>query len=227
MDSSKPWMTAVRLGQQIVEELGLEDSVDTLGRWMAHRVAELMQRAEQAETQADCEIAQKECSELILKIWDRRSTLLDNRPLAEIADFLETFTGDSPTTYHTKTESDEKTWLSILPILNALQEREDKVCRDAAIADIPRAILEQEHEWLTQDSDAISPEEARTIKLLWERYEQLSGDHYTLDQIKAPNFVTLPAHERTKLICEALAKIEDERKVLLMSIESLKTDNQD
>ena len=35
-ESSKPWTATVTLGQRLVKELGLENGVDTLGRWMAH-----------------------------------------------------------------------------------------------------------------------------------------------------------------------------------------------
>jgi hypothetical protein len=45
------------LGERIVEEFGLGDSADTLGRWMAHRVAELMDRAERASAVAELESA--------------------------------------------------------------------------------------------------------------------------------------------------------------------------
>ena len=38
----------VELGKKLVLELGLEDAVDTLGRWMAHHIAELMADAETA-----------------------------------------------------------------------------------------------------------------------------------------------------------------------------------
>jgi hypothetical protein len=188
---------------------------------MAHRVAELMQKAEQSEAEAEQEVAKQECSELILKIWERRSHLPYGRPLAEVAEFLKKFTGDPPPAYLTKTEPSEKTWVSILSMLKALQEREDRVCRDAAIADIPKETLEKEHEWLTEHPKDISLEESRTIQWLWERYEQMSKEHYSLDEVKAANFANLPAEERTKLIREALALIEADRKKLLMSIESL------
>ncbi len=35
----------VRLGERIVAELGLEESTDTLSRWMAHYIAESIARA--------------------------------------------------------------------------------------------------------------------------------------------------------------------------------------
>src|SRR4051812_43936360 len=82
---SKPWPDVVRLGQRIVRELGLEDSNDTLGRWMAHRIAELMERAEQAEDKDDREEARRECADLILGVWSRRSGWPYGQPLVNIA----------------------------------------------------------------------------------------------------------------------------------------------
>jgi hypothetical protein len=220
MASSKPWTATVTLGQRIVRELGLDDGVNTLGRWMAHRVAELMQRAEQADTLTERESAKQECSELILRIWERRAFLLYGRPLAEVADFLKKFTSSSPRFDRHRTEPEEKTWNSILPILEALQEREDTVCRDAAIADLSAEVIEKEREWLTEHPEDLSPEESDTIQWLVEQCDRLSGDGYRLDRIPAANFASLPAPERTQLVHEALLMIETERKELLMSIES-------
>lgn len=70
---SKPWPDVVRLGQRIVRELDLEDSNDTLGRWMAHRIAQLMQRADEARNDEEREETQSECADLILRVWSRRS----------------------------------------------------------------------------------------------------------------------------------------------------------
>jgi hypothetical protein len=220
MESSKPWTATVTLGQRLVKELGLDDGVDTLGRWMAHRVAELMQKAEQAETLAEQESAKQECSELILRIWQRRAVLPYGRPLAEVAEFLRKFTSSPPRFDRQRTELEEQTWNSILSILETLQIREDNVCRDAAIADLSVDTIEKEREWLKEHPEDLSPEESDTIELLEKWYDRLSGDSYSLDRIPAANFASLPAQERTKLVHEALSKIETERKDLLMSIES-------
>jgi hypothetical protein len=66
-DGSKPWPDVVRLGDHIVHRLGLEDSVDTLGRWMAHRIAELIEQAEDGD-----EETKREATDLILRCWERR-----------------------------------------------------------------------------------------------------------------------------------------------------------
>jgi hypothetical protein len=114
-----------------------------------------------------------------------------------------------------------------LPILETLQDREDRVCRHAAIADIPKEELNQERRWLEEQNEDISDEERQAIEQLLKLHKQLSSDHYSLDKVEAPNFTSLSAEERTRLTCEALAKINAERQALFMPIKSLDCDRQD
>jgi len=62
------------LGQRLVAELGLEDSVDTLGRWMAHYVAELIVASEQAPP-TEKTARRKACSDAILELWSHKHEL--------------------------------------------------------------------------------------------------------------------------------------------------------
>lgn len=69
------------LGRKLVEELGHEPSVDTLGRWMAHYIAELM---DQASTVPPDErlAAQRRCFDAVVELWRHRAALpLGARPL--------------------------------------------------------------------------------------------------------------------------------------------------
>lgn len=52
----------------LVRELNLDQSVDTLARWMAHHVAEVMQAAE-SSVGSDKINAEDRCRELILSLW--------------------------------------------------------------------------------------------------------------------------------------------------------------
>ena len=81
---SKAQRETLALGRQLVEELGLEPSVDTLGRWMAHHVAELITRAEAARTTAERHAARDEAVDVILRIWSHRSTAERVNPLADL-----------------------------------------------------------------------------------------------------------------------------------------------
>jgi hypothetical protein len=74
MDNSGRNDAIIALGRKLVIELGLEPSVDTLGRWMAHYVAELIAKAESA-TRRDRRLAEKACFETILALWKHRAEL--------------------------------------------------------------------------------------------------------------------------------------------------------
>lgn len=71
----------LELGKRLVEELDLEDSVDTLGRWMAHYIAEKIKLAEAADEKSRQE-TMREASDEILKLWShRRNFDSGKRPL--------------------------------------------------------------------------------------------------------------------------------------------------
>lgn len=63
----------IKLGEKLVEELN-SDRVDTLGRWMAHYIAERITEAESAPA-SDKEELGASCAEEILKIWAHRAQL--------------------------------------------------------------------------------------------------------------------------------------------------------
>lgn len=64
----------INLGKALVEELGLDPGVDTLARWMAHYIAEQIDRLENAAGHEKVE-AEKHCFDTILKLWQHRSSL--------------------------------------------------------------------------------------------------------------------------------------------------------
>jgi hypothetical protein len=63
----------LELGQHLVKELNLQDGVDTLGRWMAHHLAELLVAAKDADD-AERPAAEDRVANLILRIWAQRDT---------------------------------------------------------------------------------------------------------------------------------------------------------
>lgn len=80
----------MELGRHLVSELGLEDSNDTLGRWMAHHVAELITAAKEAKNKAERAVAEECAVETILKLWEHRTALPGQAyPLAQFREILE------------------------------------------------------------------------------------------------------------------------------------------
>lgn len=79
----------LELGRHLVRELDLQDTNDTLGRWMAHHLAEEMRLAEDAPTHSLRSKARKSAIEIILKIWSAREKLRGNAyPLAPYKEAL-------------------------------------------------------------------------------------------------------------------------------------------
>jgi hypothetical protein len=72
---SKPPKDILALGRHLVRELNLEDGVDTLGRWTAHYLAELLAEVERSRSRSDRRAAQKRVMAVILQTWERRREL--------------------------------------------------------------------------------------------------------------------------------------------------------
>jgi hypothetical protein len=62
------------LGDQLVHELGLENSTDTAGRWMAHHLAELLDQSRTLKG-AKQKQAEKAAMDLIFRLWSSREAL--------------------------------------------------------------------------------------------------------------------------------------------------------
>lgn len=78
----------VALGKELVAELKLGDSVDTLGRWMAHYLADLIQEAE-ITTGDDQLTTQARLRDSILALWAHRFELPTGiRPFGEFEPIL-------------------------------------------------------------------------------------------------------------------------------------------
>jgi hypothetical protein len=101
MGPSKLPKDVLGLGRHLVRELGFEEGVDTLGRWMAHHLAELIDKAENGITLAERSKAHMSAMETILKVWEHRASLPRKAyPLAPYEELLKLLDrlrpGDNP-----------------------------------------------------------------------------------------------------------------------------------
>ena len=85
----------LKLGKLLVNELGVESSVDTLSRWMAHYIAEQMNIIDSAEGDEKKQ-AEKRCFETILKLWKHMSYYNGSRPFENFKPIFDTLDRINP-----------------------------------------------------------------------------------------------------------------------------------
>lgn len=92
----KQYNDVLALGRLLVKELDLEQSVDTLGRWMAHHVSELIIEAEKNK-RSDKSDVEDRCCEAVLALWKHISVFPRGyRPIENIEPLLATIQALDP-----------------------------------------------------------------------------------------------------------------------------------
>ena len=179
--------SVLALGKKLVDEFGLEQSVDTLGRWMAHYIAEKMEDVESATGEAR-DRKMSECSDAILKLWAHRSELPnDQRPFKEferIFRVLQSLDLDAPTPRYfrqarlaaAQDDADDATkrWLNIASGIDDAARVLIRYC----LATAAQEAVDKSREWIAL-AEAIAEEEdidLRTVRVLVENTEVLNSE---------------------------------------------------
>jgi hypothetical protein len=206
---SKPWPAVVRLGQLIVAELGRPARTSLLARWMAHALAELLERAQQAEDGIARDTARRECMELVLRLWNLRAEWPNGGPLERmltcLRDIVEADKSNTGPPRH---------GASLLEVFADLARREQLLFVQAALADEP---VEEPEAWL-EHGDELSEIERSFLEFAMKMRDEMQSDQFRLDVVPAPKFATLPQAQRQLLFQQALKAIADERSDALASI---------
>ncbi|HEY0682997.1 MAG TPA: AVAST type 3 anti-phage protein Avs3b [Steroidobacter sp.] len=147
----------LRLGRRLVQELQLEPSVDTLGRWMAHYLAELIEKAENAAGE-DKNSIEKECFDAILKLWQHRAELPDGkRPFEDMEPILRAvetldprgetrryFRSARPPKEEANQPPEVKAWLDMISGL----DYSARVLIQYCLAEAARSAVDRSQEWV-------------------------------------------------------------------------------
>mgnify|MGYP007049688080 CR=1 FL=1 len=102
------------LGCELVKELDIDPGADTLSRWMAHYIAELIDEAKTAKVE-DRPAKLARCADAILKLWDHRHQLPDGkRPFEDLEPIMRALASldpadDTPRFYRTQRMAINKT----------------------------------------------------------------------------------------------------------------------
>lgn len=145
------------LGERIVADLGLDESVDTLSRWMAHYIAELLQEAA-AATGDSRQTKQAQLHDAILTLWARRFELpAGKRPFRDFEPILRALASldpnPAPSRYLSPSrqpasesgESEEaRRWIALANTL----DHTSKLLIDYCLASAADAALDKCAEWV-------------------------------------------------------------------------------
>ena len=186
MEKSKQYNDIMALGELLVKELQLDQSVDTLGRWMAHHVAEVMQAAEKSSELERTE-AEDRCREAILSLWKHINDFpRGRRPLADIEPLVATIKALDPDNrgyfYHSEAQSflgnstlseETKKWLELARGLDYSARILIGDCLKKAASDIAL----DKHDWLelakSLDADLSL---TRVVRIVSEKDQQSEGE---------------------------------------------------
>jgi hypothetical protein len=156
-DDSGQSEAILALGRKLVDELGLEPSVDTLGRWMAHYIADLIIKAESAPDEGK-QLAKDKCFEAILTLWQHRSELPNGkRPFEDLEPVVRAIESLDPendmvryfrSIRPPRSEKDEKTevdrWLNVA---NGL-DYSARILIGYCLAEAARAAVDKSEQWV-------------------------------------------------------------------------------
>lgn len=167
-EAVRAWGDVVRLGELIVEELGLTDSTDTLGRWMAHRLADLMKSAESAAKEAEREKARQAASDLIIALWDHRAGWPNGWPPRATAALSR-----DKSRFARREEPTGSPWLDSLSELSQLQAREREIWTDLGLLDFD---VESERRAARELIGEDATEERAAVELILRAWDSAAKD---------------------------------------------------
>ena len=221
MELSKRSESVIALGKKLVEELSLEPGVDTLGRWMAYYVAELIDAAENITDQSLRSQARDKCCEAIIKLWDHRASLpRGGRPLSNLDGVLEAIKNirTKKNSWTTLSSQDVKRiggeWMGFA---KTVEDAGLRMCRIAVLTAVAEASFGKEQCWLHEHKEMLSKEETEIIEALdgW-----LSQEKLWRDRENKVSILDMDPAERSQRIAEEIKKLVEKINTSFSSIQT-------
>lgn len=193
------------LGKKLVTEQGFDGSVDTLGRWMAHHIAELIQETESASDD-DRPVKMANVREAVLALWSHRHVLPYGRsPFAGMEPIFNALESLDPDTPHFRyfspssapgTNDKESEEVQTYVEMAKTVDRASKVIVNFCLAEAAQRALDSSKEWvqLASKAEADKGFDITLIRIIADRN----------DLMKAPN----PATKRRRILNDRKQKLE-------------------
>lgn len=223
METSKHSEEAIiNLGKKLIEELELPYTTDTLTRWMVHYLAELIQTAEQASSIQEKRKLQKECCDVILKLWSNKETLPIARPLENLDGLVKILEAlqekpnhEFPLWYRQTNFSNDSFWSDFIKTVKINSER---IFQQVLDLYLHGDLLEKEKEWLQEHEEFLTESEIsfiRNIDFIIQIKNGEQPDTKNLIKASGKERMTHVFDELEVLIEEQQRKLDEVKKRLL------------
>jgi hypothetical protein len=193
------------LGDRIVRELELDESTDTLGRWMAHRVAELIDGANRAQSNSARSRAAGNATDLILRLWAQRSNWPQGWPPETAVKIL---TALEPKPFRTEGPHSGSPWLDRIAQLDDVHARDRRTWFGTSLFDFD---FEAEGRALEGDSGDLRDEEREVLERLQREREWASRELFD-------GGVPQSTEQRASVVRRKLAALKSERERLIAEV---------
>jgi hypothetical protein len=212
----------IKLGKRLIEELRLEHTVNTLARWMVHYLAELIQNVEKCDSKEEKEKLQKECCDIILKIWSKRENLPIRQPLDDLRPIIELL------------KSLKKEELSFLPkwleyrhlpsnnewatFVDLVKNNTEQIFLAVVDTNLNKELLSNTKDWYEKNKEFLSKEEKEFLKYLEIlTFSKENPGVYDFNNYKS-KIETLSVEEKYKLIFDEMEDLIEQQKNELLQL---------
>lgn len=162
----KQWQEIARLGQRILHELELQNTNNVLPRWMAYRVSELIKRTEATIDPKEKEIAEKECQDLIIRLWESRNNWPTGGPLHSLMPTLKILLAKRPSYYRFSRSVEQSSEGGLITKLLQLQNDEIQQIFQLVKDELPSNVLESMQDLLKDHKVNLSDAESSLISFI-------------------------------------------------------------
>jgi len=163
----------LKLGKKLIKELELVYTVNTLARWLAHYLAELMSNIDKCESEEEKNNLQRECCDIILEIWGKRERIPIEKPTERLKPIIDVISllkkNEHPFIRHSFLDkrnglkNSKSSWLSFLEIVKNNSER---IYRKSLISMISEELLEKDKEWIEEHGSFLSDDEKSVVEYI-------------------------------------------------------------
>ncbi len=208
----------LELGNKIVNQLHLNDGVNTLGKWMAQYIAELIHKIETCEKQENKEALQKECSKLILKLWKNKKYLPIDQPLSNLKPLIKILEDLNSNNFHFSSffpKEDDQENIEWHDLAMTIKNNTIDIFQIIVLANSVNEILELRRE-NEENQLPLSNDEANILSLL--EHNLKNTNKIFRSENEEIEYEKLKSEEAKKIVFDKLDELLDEQKKSLAQL---------